>query len=81
MRKVMTTTIPARTINLRFLIEEFGLQRVQDSSQFFTEWQEQLPEITDLEKQLLDQVQQGFINLLDYPHLHLLVYSNILHPF
>lgn len=50
----MVTTIPAKSVNLRFLIEEFGLQRVQDSSQFFPEWQEELPEITVLEKQLLD---------------------------
>ncbi len=53
-----------RDINLRYLIDKFGLQRVRNS-EFFREWQENLPEVTDSEKQLLDRVQDIYFNLVD----------------
>lgn len=59
-------TIQAQDVNLRYLIDHFNLQWIRDE-QFFREWQEDLPEICDLEKQLLDQVQEGFFNLLQNP--------------
>jgi hypothetical protein len=62
----MTQTIQAKDINLRYLIDIFGIQLVEND-QFFREWQDNLPEITDLDKQLLDKVKAGFINLLNYP--------------
>ena len=37
--------------------------------EFFTEWQTALTELTALEKQALDQVREGFINLRSYPPL------------
>jgi hypothetical protein len=61
--------LQARDINLRYLIDNFGLQRVRNS-EFFREWQENLPEVTDSEKQLLDRVQdiyshpKSFVNFL-----------------
>jgi predicted type IV restriction endonuclease len=64
----MVQTIQAKEIDLRYLIENFGLQRSQDD-QFFREWQDNLPEITESQKQLLDQVRDGYFNLLDYPPL------------
>ena len=64
----MVATIQAKNIDLRYLIDNFGLQLVQDD-QFFLEWQENLPEITDLDKQLLDKVKAGYFNLLNYPPL------------
>lgn len=64
----MVQTIPARTVDLRYLIENFGLQRIRDP-QFFSEWQEDLPELTSLEKQQLDRIQAGFFNLIEYPPL------------
>jgi hypothetical protein len=64
----MVQTIPAREINLRYLIDNFGLQLIQDE-QFFREWQDNLPEITGLDKQLLDKVKAGYFNLLNYPPL------------
>lgn len=64
----MVQTIQAKDIDLRYLIDNFGLQLVQDD-QFFREWQESLPEITDLDKQLLDKVKAGYFNLLNYPPL------------
>ncbi|MDJ0616801.1 MAG: restriction endonuclease subunit R [Calothrix sp. MO_192.B10] len=64
----MTPTIPAKDIDLRYLIDNFGIQLVLDDH-FFSEWQENLPEITDLDKQLLDKVKAGYFNLLNYPPL------------
>ena len=64
----MTQTIQARDVDLRYLIDTFGLQLVEDNL-FFREWQEYLPEITDSDKQYLDKVKVGFINLLNYPAL------------
>jgi hypothetical protein len=64
----MVQTIPARTIDLRYLIDNFGIQRMREP-QFFLEWQEELPELTVLEKQQLDRIQAGFFNLVEYPPL------------
>ncbi|MFN6477879.1 restriction endonuclease subunit R [Nostoc sp. DedQUE07] len=62
----MTQTIPAKVIDLRYLIDNFGIELVLDGL-FFREWQEDLPEINDLDKQLLDKVKTGYFNLLNYP--------------
>jgi hypothetical protein len=62
----MVQTIQAKDIDLRYLITNFGIQLVEDE-EFFREWQDDLPEITDLEKQLLDKVKAGYLNLLNYP--------------
>ena len=62
----MVQTIQAKDVDLRYLITNFGIQFVEDE-QFFREWQDDLSEITDLEKQLLDKVKAGYLNLLNYP--------------
>lgn len=62
----MVQTLQAKEITLRDLIANFGIQLVEDE-RFFKEWQNDLPEITDLDKQLLDKVKAGYINLLNYP--------------
>ena len=64
----MVQTIQAKDVDLRYLITNFGIQFVEDE-QFFREWQDDLSEITDLEKQLLDKVKAGYLNLLNYPPL------------
>ncbi|MEH2119401.1 restriction endonuclease subunit R [Nostoc sp.] len=64
----MTQTIQAKVIDLRYLIDNFGIQLVFDDL-FFCEWQQDLPEINDLDKQLLDKVKTGYLNLLNYPPL------------
>ncbi|MCC5601103.1 restriction endonuclease subunit R [Nostoc sp. CHAB 5714] len=46
----------------------YGLELV-DSEEFFREWQDDLPELTSLEKQLLDQIKAGYINVRNYPPL------------
>lgn len=62
----MVQTIQAKDIDLRYLITNFGLQLVENE-QFFREWQDDLPEVNQLEKQLLDKVKAGYLNLLNYP--------------
>ncbi|NES18570.1 MAG: restriction endonuclease subunit R [Symploca sp. SIO3E6] len=64
----MVQTLKAQNIDLRYLIENFSLQRIRDE-QFFWEWQSSLPELTDIEKQQLDRVQEGYFNLVEYPPL------------
>ncbi|MEH2317257.1 restriction endonuclease subunit R [Nostoc sp.] len=64
----MTQTLAAENITLEQLILLYGLELV-DSEEFFREWQDDLPELTSLEKQLLDQIKAGYINLRNYPPL------------
>ncbi|UBF29349.1 restriction endonuclease subunit R [Kovacikia minuta CCNUW1] len=63
---MMVQTLQASNVNLRVLIDTFGLQRRRDD-QFFGEWREDLPELTDSEKQFLNKVKEGFLNLVDHP--------------
>lgn len=62
----MIQTIQAKEITLLDLETNVGLQLVEDE-QFFREWQDNLPEITNLEKQQLDRVKANYANLLKYP--------------
>jgi hypothetical protein len=62
------TTVSADRVDLRFLIEHFNLKYVQDLS-FFSEWQGDLPIVTPEQKNDLDVIKQGYLNLLDYPPL------------
>lgn len=64
----MTQTLAAENVTLEQLITLYGLELV-DTEEFFREWQDDLPELTDLEKQLLDQIKAGYINLRNYPPL------------
>ena len=64
----MVQTLQAENITLRELIDFYGLQLVDDRS-FFAEWQEDLPQPSELEKQLLDQIKAGYLNLRNDPPL------------
>ncbi len=64
----MVQTIPAREITLQALAEKFGLQLVEDE-QLFREWQDDLPAITEAEKQRLDRVKASYSNLMEDPPL------------
>ncbi|MCC5640495.1 DUF2959 domain-containing protein [Nostoc sp. CHAB 5844] len=64
----MLQTIQAKEITLLDLETTFGLQLIEDE-QFFREWQDNLPEITNSEKQQLDRVKASYSNLLKYPPL------------
>ncbi len=67
-RTPMVETIQASLIPIDELELQFGLVEVEDD-QFFQEWQDNLPEITDIEKQMLDKVKAGYFNLLKHPPL------------
>lgn len=58
----MVQTIPAEKITLYELEQQFGLQKVNDA-QFFFEWQLDLPELIDSEKQRLNRVKAAYSNL------------------
>lgn len=59
----MVTIIQAQTVNIIDLEEKFGLQ-LADSDEFFTEWFDNLPEITESEKQALDRVKTNYLSLV-----------------
>ncbi|MBW4631278.1 MAG: hypothetical protein KME30_05060 [Iphinoe sp. HA4291-MV1] len=58
----MIQTIQARDISLEELQEHFGLQ-LTTNPEFFPEWQENLPALTDEEKRALDRVKSNYFNL------------------
>ncbi|MGK7918860.1 MAG: type I restriction endonuclease [Trichodesmium sp.] len=60
----MVQTIQAQDITLEQLQENFGLQLTTDS-QFFPEWQENLPPLTDEEKHTLERVRSNYFNLVN----------------
>ena len=75
----MVQTIPASKIDLYTLEENFGLKRA-DEPNFFSEWQENLPELTDLEKQELAQVKADYLRLSKRPMLEPIVKIVVLSP-
>lgn len=54
----------SENITLKELREKFNLQRI-DERDFFTEWFENLPDITDSDQQFLDRVKNRYFYLLD----------------
>lgn len=64
----MVQFIQARNIGIAYLEARFSLKQT-DNEAFFPEWLENLPEISDLEKQYLDKVKLHFLRLVKYPPL------------
>ena len=64
----MVQFIQARNIGIAYLEARFSLEQ-SDNAAFFPEWWENLPEISDLEKQYLDKVKLHFLRLAKYPPL------------
>lgn len=62
----MVQTIQAKNVTLEELKTLFDLPLVTDD-QFFREWQDELPEITDFQKRQLDQIKAGYFNMRSYP--------------
>ena len=62
----MTQSIQAKTLTLRDVKTKFKCQLAEEE-QFFREWIDDLPEITDEEKRYLDKVKAGYANSADYP--------------
>lgn len=76
----MTQIIQASVIQIDELESRFGLREVLDH-QFFQEWQDDLPEIGDWEKESLDRLKVGYLNLLKKPPLlENAVRMAVLHP-
>ncbi|QLE40283.1 restriction endonuclease subunit R [Nostoc sp. C052] len=62
----MVEVIQAHNASLAYLEARFGLQQTEGED-FFTEWFDTLPEITDIEKQYLDRVKANFMRLVKHP--------------
>ncbi|MEG3929781.1 MULTISPECIES: restriction endonuclease subunit R [unclassified Microcoleus] len=62
----MVQTIQSRNVALNDLETQFKIELIEDD-QFFREWQDDLPEISDPEKQRLDRVKASYRNLLARP--------------
>ncbi len=62
----MVQTIPAQDITINDLKIKFNLQHT-DERQFFREWQDNLPEVSESEKQSLERIKTNFLNLIEYP--------------
>jgi predicted type IV restriction endonuclease len=75
----MLQTIQASDLNLHDVETKFGLQEVWDE-QFFREWQENLPELTEPEKRSLDQIKANFLYLSKYPMSEVAVKLVIVSP-
>ncbi|NJP11263.1 MAG: restriction endonuclease subunit R [Leptolyngbyaceae cyanobacterium RU_5_1] len=75
----MVQTIPAKAMNLLQLQEQFGLER-SDNPQFFWEWQDSLPELSQSEQFALDEVKQDYLHLSQYELLEPVVKLVVLSP-
>ncbi|NET59752.1 MAG: restriction endonuclease subunit R [Symploca sp. SIO2E6] len=75
----MVETIQAHNIELYQLKEKFSLQRTDDD-QFFREWQEDLPQLSDEEKQALDELKTDYLHLSTYTTLEPVVKMVVLSP-
>ncbi|MEG4113147.1 MULTISPECIES: restriction endonuclease subunit R [unclassified Microcoleus] len=75
----MTQSLQAKTLTLREVKTKFNLQLAEDE-QFFPEWIDDLPEITDEEKRYLDKVKAGYTNSAEYPMIEDTVKMVVLAP-
>ncbi|MBW4580986.1 MAG: restriction endonuclease subunit R [Tildeniella nuda ZEHNDER 1965/U140] len=75
----MVQLIQASNLNLGDVKERFHLQEMRDS-QFFSEWQGDLPELSDAEKQWLDQIKDNFLSFADYPLHEEIIKLSVLAP-
>jgi hypothetical protein len=73
------SAIQAEALTLYDLEQKFSLQQHRDR-QFFTEWQEPLPPLTDLEKQRLTRTQEQYFHLSSRPILEEMVKMVIVSP-
>ena len=75
----MIQIIQATNLTLRDLKTRYSFQKMADD-QFFREWVDNLPELTDLEKQLLDRVKANYLHLAERPMLENTVKMVVLSP-
>jgi hypothetical protein len=72
-------TIAARNVKLHDLKTRFGLERVEDDS-FFSEWLENLPELSESDRQSLDHTKRNYLYLSEYPVMESIVKMVVLSP-
>ena len=75
----MTQSIQAKTLTLHDVKTKFNFQLCEDQ-QFFREWIDDLPEITDQEKRYLDKVKAGYTNSADHSMIEDTVKMVVLAP-
>ncbi len=75
----MVQSIPAKTVELSDLEDRFGLRWVE-AGNFFTEWKGELPKLSTLEQQTLDQVRTNYRYLLKYRLAESIVKMVVLSP-
>ncbi|WP_427161563.1 type I restriction endonuclease [Aliinostoc sp. HNIBRCY26] len=75
----MVQVVQGKDITLAQLIDEFGLEPAQDK-EFFLEWQQDLPDLSDSEKKLLDEVKAEYSHLSKYAILEPVVKMVVLSP-
>ncbi|MDZ8261041.1 type I restriction endonuclease [Nostoc sp. ChiQUE01b] len=75
----MVQLLQGKDITLAQLIDEFGLQ-LADNEEFFSEWQQDLPELNNLEKQSLNEVKAEYLHLSRYQILEPVVKMVVLSP-
>lgn len=75
----MVQTTQAKDLTPHDVKVKFGLRLPKDD-QFFREWREDLPEITDLEKRSLAQVKADYLHLAEYPMPERVVKMVVLSP-
>ena len=75
----MTQTTAARTVKLYELETKFKLEWVSDET-FFSEWSEDLPEVTESERTALDCIKRNYLYLLKYPVMESIVKMVVLSP-
>lgn len=75
----MTQVIQASGLTLYEVKTKFGLKQIEDEP-FFSEWQKCLPELTDTDKQALDQVKANFLYLEQHPMSEGVVQLVVLSP-
>jgi hypothetical protein len=73
------TVLQASNLTLHEVEQKFNLQEVRDGN-FFPEWQGELPEIRDAEKQWLNEVKHDFLDLIRYPIHEEIVKMVVLSP-
>jgi hypothetical protein len=76
----MAQVIQASELTLSQVEDQFNLRQVIDEHTFFREWQDNLPELNELEMGALDRVKTEFLYLNKYPMLEDLVKMVVLSP-
>lgn len=76
----MAQVIQAHELTLSEVEDQFNLRQVLDDSTFFPEWQDDLPQLSESERQALNRVKSEFLYLNKYPMLEDLVKMVVISP-